>query len=93
MYIGTGLPGVAGESNACYIKSIFGQTSPGGVPVFINANNKLGTITSSKRFKDEIKPMEQASEAIYRLKPVSFRYKKEIEPDRSCRSSASLPKR
>ena len=37
---------------------------------------------SSRRFKDEIKPINQASEAIYGLRPVSFRYKAEIEPAR-----------
>src|SRR5947199_6490285 len=36
-------------SNACYIKSIFGQTSANGMPVLINSNNKLGTSSSSKR--------------------------------------------
>jgi hypothetical protein len=37
---------------------------------------------SSERFKDEIKPMGRASEAILALKPVTFRYKKEIDPER-----------
>ena len=80
VYIGSGIGGVAGESNACYIASIFGQTSANGMPVLINSFNKLGTTTSSKRFKDEIKPMDKASEALFALKPVSFRYKKEIDP-------------
>jgi hypothetical protein len=79
VYIGAGMAGVAGESNACYIASIFGQTSADGVAVLINSNNKLGTATSSKRFKDDIKPMDKASEALFALKPVSFRYKKEID--------------
>jgi Chaperone of endosialidase len=39
-------------------------------------------MVSSQRFKDEVKPMEQASEAIYRLMPVRFRYKREIDPTR-----------
>jgi Chaperone of endosialidase len=47
----------------------------------IDANGHLGTKTSSVRFKDEIKPMDKASEAILALKPVSFRYKKEIDPE------------
>lgn len=81
VYIGTGVPGVPGETNTCYIASIFGQTSVSGVPVFINRDDKLGTATSSKRFKEDIKPMEKASEAVYLLKPVSFRYKKEIDPE------------
>jgi len=80
VYIGQGVQGVAGESNACYIKSIFGQTSASGTAVFVNSNNKLGTATSSKRFKEDIKPMDKVSEALFSLKPVSFRYKKEIDP-------------
>jgi trimeric autotransporter adhesin len=80
VYIGQGMVGVGGESNACYIASIFGQTSVGGVQVFINSDNKLGTVTSSKRFKEEIEPIGEASEALFSLKPVSFHYKKEIDP-------------
>jgi septal ring factor EnvC (AmiA/AmiB activator) len=80
VYIGVNVPGVADESNACYIASIFGQTSISGVQVFINSDNKLGTVTSSKRFKEEIKSMDKASEALLALKPVTFRYKKEIDP-------------
>jgi hypothetical protein len=80
VYIGAGLVGIAGESNACYIGSIFGQTSGGGAAVLINATGKLGTTTSSKRFKKDIRPMDEVSEALYSLKPVAFRYKKEIDP-------------
>ena len=80
IYIGFNLQGTANESNACYIKSIFGQTNNLGSPVYIDGNNKLGTLTSSKRFKEEIKPMDKASDAIFSLKPVTFRYKKEIDP-------------
>lgn len=74
--------GAVGEdtSNTCYIGQIFNATCIGGSAVFIDANNKLGTITSSGRFKDEIKPMEQASETLFGLKPVTFHYKKEIDP-------------
>ena len=71
-------PGVA--ATACYIAGIFGQTSANGVQVLISPDNKLGTMTSSKRFKQDIKPMDKASEALLALKPVSFRYKKEIDP-------------
>jgi Chaperone of endosialidase len=49
------------------------------VTVFVNASGQLGTLTSSKRFKDQIKPMDKASEAVFALNPVSFRYKKEID--------------
>jgi hypothetical protein len=60
--------------------SIFGQLSASGIPVLVNSSNKLGTTTSSKRFKEDIKSMDKASEAILALRPVSFRYKKEIDP-------------
>ena len=75
------MAGVPGESNACYIASIFGQTSATGIPVLVGADNKLGTTTSSKRFKEDIRPMGNASEVLFALKPVAFRYKKEIDPD------------
>ena len=66
--------------NACYIGQVFGATSLNGTAVFINSNGRLGTMTSSARFKDEIKPMDKASEALFALKPVAFRYKKDIDP-------------
>jgi hypothetical protein len=74
--------GASGQnvSNSCYIDNIYGQTSVSGLPVLINSANKLGTTTSSKRFKEDIKPMDKASEALFALKPVCFRYKKEIDP-------------
>ena len=80
VYIGSNILGVAGENNACYIASIFSQTSATGIPVLVGSDNKLGTTTSSKRFKEDIKPMDKASEAVYALKPVSFRYRKELDP-------------
>ena len=74
--------GSAGEnvSESCYIGNIFNATSSSGSAVFVNATGKLGTITSSRRFKEKIKPMDQVSKALFALKPVSFRYKKEIDP-------------
>jgi len=77
--IGANVAG-ANLSSSCYIGSIFGETSSGGAAVFIAPDGKLGTVTSSRRFKEAIKPMEQASEALFALKPVTFRYKKEIDP-------------
>jgi len=52
-----------------------------GTPIFINANGQLGTTPSSARFKQNIKPMDKASEAILALKPVTFHYKKELDPE------------
>ena len=64
-----------------YIAGISGVTIAGGVPVVIDASGHLGSITSSERFKDEIKPMDKTSEAILALKPVTFHCKKELDPD------------
>jgi hypothetical protein len=49
----------------------------------VNANGQLGIAASSERFKDEITPMDKASEAILALQPVTFYYKKEIDPTRT----------
>ena len=67
-------------SNSCYIGNIFGATSSGGAAVLVNSSGKLGTMTSSVRFKEDIKPMDNVSEALFALKPVTFRYKREIDP-------------
>ena len=82
--------GVAGESstirignsnidgqNRAFIVGIRGVTTGNAdaVPVVIDSDGQLGTVSSSRRFKKEIKPMEQASEAILSLKPVTFHYK------------------
>jgi hypothetical protein len=52
-----------------------------GAPVSVQTHGKLGTMPSSQRFKDQIKPMGNASEAILALEPVTFRYKKEVDPE------------
>jgi len=68
------------QSNA-YIAGISGVTIAAGVPVMIDADGHLGSTTSSERFKDEVKPMDKASEAILALEPVTFHYKKDLDPD------------
>ena len=64
-------------SNSCFIGNIRDVTTAMGdaIPVVIDSAGQLGTTSSSQRFKKEIKPMDQASEAILTLKPVTFRYK------------------
>src|SRR5262249_60466491 len=51
------------------------------VGVIVRAHGHLRTVVSSKRYKEAIKPMDRASEAILALKPVTFRYKHELDPD------------
>ena len=90
--IDIGNRGVAGESDTIrigttgthtntFIAGISGVTVAGGVGVIVDTNGQLGTVVSSARFKDEIKPMDKASEAILALKPVTFRYKHELDPE------------
>ena len=67
---------------ATYIAGIAGA-AVNGRPVMINGNGQLGTPPCSARYKDEIEPMDAASEVILALKPVTFRYKKEIDADRT----------
>jgi len=73
--------GKQGTQTATFIAGISGKTASGGVAVYVNANGKLGTTVSSARFKEAIKPMDKASEAIHALKPVTFRYKQEVDPE------------
>jgi hypothetical protein len=52
-----------------------------GTQVVVNSSGKLGVAASSARFKEAIKPMDSATETILALKPVTFRYKHELDPD------------
>jgi uncharacterized coiled-coil protein SlyX len=72
--------GKQGTQNGTFIAGIFNVAVTGST-VVVNSNGKLGVTSSSVRFKEAIKPMNDASEAILALKPVTFRYKEEIDPD------------
>jgi hypothetical protein len=78
--IGDNLPLGGLTSARCFIGGISGVTIASGVPVVVDTNGQLGiAASSSRRFKHEIKPMDKASEAILALKPVTFRYKQQID--------------
>ena len=64
------------QQDKCYIAGIFGATVAGAsdVPVLIDATFKLGTTTSSKRFKENIEDMDIASDKLMELRPVEFNY-------------------
>lgn len=91
--IDIGNPGVAGESNTirigitgtqtdAYVAGIYQTTiAKKNLPVVVDATGHLGTKGSSQRFKTAIKPMDKASEALLALKPVTFQYKKELDPE------------
>ena len=63
-----------------YIAGI-GNAAVSGSPVVVGWQGKLGVTMSSAQFKEAIKPMDKASEAILALKPVTFHYKKDVDPD------------
>jgi len=81
--IGQNIFGLAGESNITRIRNIGSTAQANSIFVTVGANGKLGFQASSRRYKDDIKPMDNASEALFSLKPVSFRYKQEFDPARS----------
>jgi hypothetical protein len=86
VYIGAGMQGVAGEANHTYIRNVNTTSVSGGGTDNVTVNlttGLLGHVTSSRRYKDDIKAIDTASEALFQLKPVSFRYKKEIDQSRS----------
>jgi Chaperone of endosialidase len=70
--------GTSGDQTKTFVAGISGA-AVAGAAVKVNANGQLGVAPSSERFKAEIKPMDKASEAILALKPVTFRYKKELD--------------
>jgi hypothetical protein len=72
--------GTKGTHTGTFIAGISGVAVTGST-VVVNPNGKLGIATSSARFKKAIKPMDEASEAIHQLEPVTFRYKEEIDPN------------
>jgi hypothetical protein len=81
--------GVAGESSTIrigdiqtqtFIAGVYGATASDGTTVYINSAGQLGTLTSSARFKQDIRSMDKVSEAVFALRPVTFQYKKELDP-------------
>src|SRR6266487_2762647 len=74
--------GTQGTQTRTFVAGISGAGVM-GVAVKVNAAGQLGVGVSSERFKEEIKPMDKASETIFALKPVSFRYKKDIDSERT----------
>jgi len=63
--------------NSCFIGNIreIQTQNTDGIQVLVDSAGQLGTVSSSRRFKKQIKPMDKASEAILAFKPVTFHYK------------------
>jgi hypothetical protein len=73
--------GTTGTQTATFLAAVGGVAIAGGMPVRVSASGQLGVKASSARFKEAIKPMDKASEAIFSLQPVTFRYKKALDPE------------
>ena len=79
-------PATAAENFHTYIGNINSTDVSGGGTDTVTIDlttGLLGHLTSSRRYKEDIKPMDKASEALYRLKPVTYRYKKEMDRTQS----------
>jgi hypothetical protein len=72
--------GTTGTQNTTFIAGISGVTIASGAAVYINTLGQLGTVTSSQRFKQDIQSMGDASDLLLALRPVTFRYKPELDP-------------
>ena len=70
--------GTAGTQTSAFIAGIWGATtqSSGAVPVLVDSNGNLGVMSSSRRYKEDIQDMAEASSGLLRLRPVTFHYKK-----------------
>ncbi len=79
--IGTGV-GEGSENNTTRIKNIGSTPQGGGLTVTVESvgGTKLGYVPSSRRYKEDIRSIDNASEALFALHPVTFRYKKKIDP-------------
>jgi len=70
--IGTG--GTGGHT-AFYVAGVLGTNIASGSPVYISSTGQLGTASSSRRYKDDIQDMGEASAGLLKLRPVTYRYK------------------
>jgi hypothetical protein len=70
---------IGATHQATYIAGIASYTVGAGTPVYIDNSGRLGVVTSSRRFKENIQGMDEASAALFSLKPVTFRYKQEFD--------------
>ena len=88
--IGSGVGGIAGGTDHTYIRNVWFESQPYTIGtndiVTVNADGRLGyaqnvafTSPSSRRYKHDVQPMDNTSEVLFRLKPVIFRYNKDLD--------------
>ena len=72
--------GTQGSQKQAFVAGIFGTTAAGGAPVVVTSTGQLGTVTSSVKFKRNIRDLGDAGDTLMALRPVTFQYKSEIDP-------------
>ncbi|HWN44118.1 MAG TPA: tail fiber domain-containing protein [Thermoanaerobaculia bacterium] len=82
IHIGNPAPGnesntirIGNSQTAAYLAGVNGVTLSTGTEVFVDSSGRLGTLTSSLRFKEDVRDMGEASQNLMKLRPVSFLYK------------------
>jgi len=70
--------GTAGTHTKTTIAGIRGATATGGISVLVDANGVLGTTASSARFKQNVRDMDHAGDALMKLRPVAFEYREDV---------------
>ena len=74
--------GTAGTQTAIYVAGVSGVNVTGGAQVVVNSLGQLGVVSSSIRYKEDVRPMGDVSDRLLALRPVTFRYKKSDENGR-----------
>jgi hypothetical protein len=70
--------GTPGTQTSAFIAGVY-AVNTSGIPVYVNSNGQLGTVSSSRRYKEDIADMGDTSSGLLRLRPVTFRYKKAFD--------------
>jgi len=74
--------GSSGTQTQAYVAGIYGATASSGIPVYVSSSGKLGTATSSLRFKEDIEDLGAAGDELMRLRPVTFHYQPQYDDGR-----------
>jgi hypothetical protein len=71
---------IGSSQGPTYIAGLYDAGVSSNIPVYVALNGQVGTQSSSRRFKSDVRDMAAASDAIFALRPVKYRYKPEYDP-------------
>ena len=72
--------GTPQTQTSCFIAGIYNTSMANGNSVIVNSNGQLGVLKSSERYKHEIADLEDISNIVRQLRPVSFKFNWNIDP-------------